>query len=144
MASHQDTNNSSYLIDLARLLHTMWQETGEMLDFGDVLVENKAKNPPASKDFIANLRAVTKCGGETCSICLGEFTAGDLVKELPKCWHYFHADCILPWLANTNTCPMCRQEYPTDDVEYEEKRRIKLKEEDRVERTEDLHNSMFS
>ena len=142
MAS-RDAVNESYLIDLARLLHTMWQETGEMLDFENVLVENRAKNPPASKDFLSNLKSVDKCG-ESCSICLGEFSSSDLIKELPKCWHYFHADCILPWLANTNTCPVCRHEYPTDDVEYEEKRRLKLKENDRVERTEDLHNSMFS
>lgn len=148
MASYNvDEFDEHYLLELARVLHRMWEESGgtgtEGLMFQNLLVQNKAKNPPASKQFLCNLKAVSKCNGK-CSICLGEFQRSQLVKELPECGHYYHADCIIRWLEQTNTCPMCRCEYPTDDVEYEEKRRLKLKEKDKEERMEDLHNSMFS
>lgn len=42
---------------------------------------------------------------ETCSICMEVLKNG--VAELP-CNHYFHNDCIIPWLDRNNTCPLCR------------------------------------
>ncbi|KAL7751071.1 hypothetical protein RI367_003651 [Sorochytrium milnesiophthora] len=42
-----------------------------------------------------------------CSICLEAYSAGDVLRKLP-CLHAFHETCILPWLKNTSTCPVCR------------------------------------
>lgn len=72
------------------------------------------------------------------------------------CKHLFHSSCILPWLNNvrmsphcpalcqpltpltlspslrvhlqTNTCPLCRLELPTDNPEYEEFKKDKVRE----------------
>ena len=62
-----------------------------------------------------------------CSICLDKFKVGDKCIELvcKDVSHYFHngdsEDCngILPWLKENNTCPVCRYEFPEEEVEVE-------------------------
>lgn len=58
-----------------------------------------------------------------CIICTDKFDVGDTVMRLPFCSHCFHEKCALTWLKKHNTCPMCRRELPTDDQEYESRRR---------------------
>lgn len=61
--------------------------------------------------------------GIGCAICKDEIVvAEEKVTRLP-CKHYYHKECIVPWLGIRNTCPVCRYELPTDDLEYERKRR---------------------
>jgi len=42
-----------------------------------------------------------------CSICLEEFKEGENVRTLP-CFHYYHPDCIDPWLKTNLLCPVCK------------------------------------
>lgn len=44
----------------------------------------------------------------SCSICLEEYVGKDTVRNLIKCGHYFHAECIDQWLIKNTTCPVCR------------------------------------
>ncbi|KAL0379399.1 UNVERIFIED_CONTAM: putative RING-H2 finger protein ATL21C [Sesamum angustifolium] len=46
----------------------------------------------------------------SCSICLEEYhiSKETLVRYLPQCGHYFHAECIDQWLHKSKTCPVCR------------------------------------
>ena len=47
-----------------------------------------------------------------CSVCFDAFNVGDAnVLALP-CAHLYHKDCLLPWLATHNTCPVCRSPLP--------------------------------
>ena len=74
---------------------------------------------PATKEFIDSLEEVEIDREDiTCSICLEEFQKGEKCIRLP-CQepHYFHTNnehClgIKKWLEKSNTCPMCRTEFP--------------------------------
>ncbi|KAF8647782.1 hypothetical protein HU200_065197 [Digitaria exilis] len=46
----------------------------------------------------------------TCPVCLADFDDGEVVRVLPECMHYFHAECIDTWLRGSTSCPMCRAE----------------------------------
>uniref|UniRef100_A0A7C9CD13 RING-type E3 ubiquitin transferase n=1 Tax=Opuntia streptacantha TaxID=393608 RepID=A0A7C9CD13_OPUST len=85
-------------------------------------------SPPAAHSVIENLPTVrfSREGLEensvVCAICKDEVSGEEMVRQLP-CLHYYHGDCIVPWLKMRNTCPVCRHELPTDDPEYEYRKR---------------------
>ena len=60
-----------------------------------------------------------------CLICLEEQKLGSLACKL-QCGHLFHKDCVKEWLQKHCTCPVCRFELETDDVEYERVRRKRM------------------
>ena len=84
--------------------------------------QNKYGSPPASKEIVNKLKeeTITKVLGSenVCSVCKEEFEVGNAILTLP-CKHYFHKECISPWLTAHNSCPSCRFELPTDDEDYE-------------------------
>nr|XP_023993848.1 E3 ubiquitin-protein ligase RNF115-like [Salvelinus alpinus] len=69
--------------------------------------------PPAEKEMISSLPTVNVSQEQTdsrleCPVCREEYSMGESVKQLP-CLHYFHSDCIVPWLELHDTCPVCRK-----------------------------------
>ncbi|KAI9126615.1 hypothetical protein K1719_002211 [Acacia pycnantha] len=64
---------------------------------------------------IENLEKVNIQGSLTCSVCLEEITPSNKEEEkegavrIPKpCGHVYHHNCIIKWLSNHHTCPLCR------------------------------------
>ncbi|KAL1543053.1 RING-type E3 ubiquitin transferase [Salvia divinorum] len=49
-----------------------------------------------------------------CAICLLEFEEKEVVRQLPKCNHYFHVECVDMWFRSHSTCPLCR--WPVEKV----------------------------
>ncbi|KAL0887827.1 hypothetical protein Bca101_011810 [Brassica carinata] len=97
-------------------------------DYDDVFAEsfNQAPPPtagsrPASKRVVDGLPVVEitfedlSSGRIVCAICIGDVVVEEKVTRLP-CWHYYHGECIRPWLGMKNTCSVCRFELPTDDL----------------------------
>lgn len=46
--------------------------------------------------------------GLECVICLSAFEDDDVGRNLPKCHHAFHVECIDMWLQSHSSCPICR------------------------------------
>jgi len=60
--------------------------------------------------------------GEVCAICLLEFEHDELLKQLP-CGHFFHDDCVEPWLLKRGDCPLCKRHVKTGKAIEERSRR---------------------
>lgn len=70
--------------------------------------------PPASRssiDALPTIKILKKHvrADSTCAVCREDFELGSQVRKLP-CKHLYHSDCIVPWLEQRASCPVCRQE----------------------------------
>ncbi|CAN0852510.1 E3 ubiquitin-protein ligase RNF181 homolog [Linum grandiflorum] len=80
------------------------------LDFGDDEATTNTRG--ASESAIAKLEIVEIGSGEDCCpVCLedmvcGGGTSGRVMRM--DCKHEFHENCLLSWLKNSNSCPLCR------------------------------------
>lgn len=70
--------------------------------------------PPASDQGLANLPRRTidedlrsDDGNTDCTICIDGLKVGEVIVSLP-CKHSFHEECVVLWLKQHNTCPVCR------------------------------------
>ncbi|WMV08182.1 hypothetical protein MTR67_001567 [Solanum verrucosum] len=76
---------------------------------------------PTLKSFLNSLPSVKiDESSKNCSICMEEFGIDTEASQLP-CKHFFHNDCIVPWLNRSNTCPLCRHKLPQEDEDEIEK-----------------------
>ncbi|KAJ3486857.1 hypothetical protein NLG97_g6535 [Lecanicillium saksenae] len=92
--------------------------TQEALDriVSNLMEANPQSNaaPPASDQALASLPRRTldedlrsEDGNTECSICIDGMKEGETILSLP-CRHSFHDECVVMWLKEHNTCPICR------------------------------------
>ncbi|CAK8565223.1 unnamed protein product [Lathyrus sativus] len=97
---------------------------GYFMDHGlDELMEQINTNgrggpAPASRSSIEAMPTIkiTQAHVESdshCSVCIERFELGSKAREMP-CKHIYHSDCIVPWLIQHNSCPVCRNELPSN------------------------------
>ncbi|WOK95543.1 putative E3 ubiquitin-protein ligase RHC1A [Canna indica] len=86
------------------------------------LIEQLSRNdtrgpPPASQSAIDAMPTVKinqrhLRGDSHCPVCKDKFELGTEAREMP-CRHLYHSDCIIPWLVQHNSCPVCRHQLPS-------------------------------
>ena len=78
---------------------------------------------PASSKVIESLptnhiQPLERILSDRCTVCQENYKIGDKITNLP-CGHCFHKDCLVPWLRQRNTCPLCRFKLKTEDEKLE-------------------------
>ncbi|KAH7541910.1 E3 ubiquitin-protein ligase RZF1 [Ziziphus jujuba] len=73
--------------------------------------------PPASRTSIDAMPTIRITRNHLltelhCPVCKDKFELGSEAREMP-CNHIYHSDCIVPWLVQHNSCPVCRVELPS-------------------------------
>jgi hypothetical protein len=52
---------------------------------------------------------------ELCLICHDDIETDQLVIDIPKCNHMMHEECLLHWLRENPSCPLCRSQIVVPD-----------------------------
>ncbi|KAI3944486.1 hypothetical protein MKW92_044970 [Papaver armeniacum] len=75
---------------------------------------DNVRSIPASKSFIDGMkkeeyRHNNGDGKDSscCAVCLEWIIDGSKISNMP-CSHMFHYDCLITWLHERNSCPVCR------------------------------------
>ena len=69
------------------------------------------EEPPQVETFAREMQLEQIEEGGECSICFDELDADDAERGIIQlfCGHIFHRDCVLAWLIENPTCPLCRR-----------------------------------
>ena len=81
-----------------------------------VLVARKRLHKGLTDERILKFRkfeADDSKAGEKCAVCMDEFEVGRKLMQL-DCKHEFCQDCVEGWLADHNTCPVCRKVFKNE------------------------------
>ncbi|KAJ1384700.1 Zinc finger, RING-type [Sesbania bispinosa] len=84
--------------------------------FEQLSANNRQGPPPAARSSIDAMPTIKITqrhlrSDSHCPVCKDKFELGSEARQMP-CNHLYHSDCIVPWLVQHNSCPVCRQELP--------------------------------
>jgi len=86
--------------------------------FEQLLLQNNRQGPPPAPQSAIDSMPVVKINRRhldedpQCAVCKDKFEVGAEAREMP-CKHLYHTDCIIPWLVQHNSCPVCRHPLPS-------------------------------
>ncbi|CAD8057559.1 unnamed protein product [Paramecium sonneborni] len=98
------------------------QSIEQLIEFISRNDPNRYGSPPASQKAIDALQKVN-LQSECCTVCQEEYQLQQAL-QMP-CNHHFHSECLIPWLKQHNSCPVCRYELETDDEDYNKRKNFK-------------------
>lgn len=92
--------------------------------------DNPIGEPPASDIALEQIKSqVMDEPDKSCHVCLEIMPVGETVSIMPECNHKFHENCLIPWLKEHNSCPVCRKSINDPEKEkQEELRRKRIRE----------------
>lgn len=124
------TNITYFTFDFSDILNNENDQINQLFDSNQTdLIK------PVKKKFLQELNenkyTVKNTDKLSCCLCMEEFEENEKVYKLPcdDNSHYFHinsksnnSECsgIEKWFLENNTCPMCRTEFPCDEVKKPE------------------------
>ncbi|OEL32384.1 putative E3 ubiquitin-protein ligase RHC1A [Dichanthelium oligosanthes] len=86
--------------------------------FEQLLLQNNRQGPTPAPQSAIDSMPVVKINRRhlnddpQCPVCKDKFELGAEAREMP-CKHLYHTDCIIPWLVQHNSCPVCRHPLPS-------------------------------
>ncbi|MCL7027603.1 hypothetical protein MKW94_014091 [Papaver nudicaule] len=95
---------------------------GTMTDVVTLSLADGTTKVNASESAIAELKREGYCADvndsssssrSSCVVCMEDFKVGAVITYMP-CSHFFHDDCLVPWLQESNCCPLCRFQIASD------------------------------
>ncbi|KAG6746834.1 hypothetical protein POTOM_049204 [Populus tomentosa] len=104
---------SNWRLDIDHMTYEQLLELGDRIGYVNTGLKEdeisscvKKINPSIIKELPSHLPMTLE---KKCSICQDEFEEADELGKL-DCGHGFHIQCIKKWLAQKNTCPVCKTE----------------------------------
>lgn len=100
-SNNNTTSSVSSSVDSVKCIHNgpskRHKQIIQQLHTGTVSAEKSNKTTNSSSE-------------ERCCICIGNYKPGQAICKAitPKCNHIFHQVCLIKWLADNDTCPLCK------------------------------------
>ncbi|KMZ69247.1 RING finger family protein [Zostera marina] len=98
---------------LSAIVDTPLQEILDIFETGGTKGMMKDAVDEIPKMIFTHQNNDTNISGDRicCSVCLQDFQTGEIVRNLPHCYHIFHLPCIDGWLMRNASCPLCRNNF---------------------------------
>jgi len=87
------------------ILDSYYQQVDEAINNFYIAIETLELSTPL--DSLISISKVQHFNLDNCSICLENDNQPEISK-IDKCGHCFHTNCVLRWLIENNSCPICR------------------------------------
>jgi len=115
--------------DVASRVFQVPSPESELQELIAQLFSQQVPSTPASKKVLESLPQILITQNivekSKCPICFEDLHSQKIAVKLP-CEHIFDKDCLLPWLNEHHTCPVCRYELPVDDEDFEKERKERM------------------
>jgi len=84
-----------------------------------------------------------KFGDPVCVICMTQYEEESSARDILKCGHMFHSECLETWLKVKQKCPLCNQDLRRHSLDPSRFRRARQQEQDIDQFLEDMVEEDF-